>query len=74
MTFYVDAWIDRPQPYVQVKNKESREVIADFSSDELKQAVERGDICLSDFFDSNIKVQLELIKSLLLLRCSVDMR
>ena len=73
MTFYIDAWLDRPHPYVQVKNKQNREVVADFSSDELNQAVERGDICLTDFFDANLKSQLELVKSLLLLRCSVDM-
>ena len=73
MTFYVDAWLDRSEPYVQVKNKQSRKVVADFTSDELKSAIENGDICLSDFFDSSVSVQLELVKSLLLLRCCVDM-
>jgi hypothetical protein len=73
MTFYVDAWLDHPQPYVQVKNKQNRKVVADFSSEELKSAIEQGDICLSDFFDTSVAAQLELIKSLLLLRCCVDM-
>ena len=73
MTFYVDAWLDRPQPYVQVKNKQNRKVVADFSSEELKNAIEQGDICLSDFFDTSVTAQLELIKSLLLLRCCVDL-
>ena len=73
MTFYIDAWLDCSQPYVQVKNKQNRKVVADFSSEELKNAIEQGDICLSDFFDTSVAAQLELIKSLLLLRCCVDM-
>lgn len=73
MTFYIDAWLDRPQPYVQVKNKENKKVVVDFSSDELKRAIEQGDICLCDFFDSSLETQTELVKSLILLRCSVDM-
>lgn len=72
MTFYVDAWLDHPQPYVQVKNKYNQKVVADFSSDELSQAVEQGDICLSDFCNPCLEAQSELIKSLLLLRCCVD--
>lgn len=72
MTFYIDAWLDRPHPYVQVKNKQDSKVIADFSSDDLNRAIEQGDICLCDFFDASLETQLELVKSLLLLRCSVD--
>ena len=72
MTFYIDAWLDRPHPYVQVKNKQDSKVIADFSSDDLNRAIEQGDICLCDFFDASLEAQLELVKSLLLLRCSVD--
>ncbi|RVU84661.1 hypothetical protein EOL70_10425 [Leucothrix sargassi] len=73
MAFYIDAWLDRPHPYVQVKNKQSSEVVADFSSDELAEAVQNGDICFADFFDTSAKAQSELVKSLLLLRCCVDM-
>lgn len=72
MTFYVDAWLDCPKPYVRIVNKTNQQVIADFSGKALSSAVEQGDICACDFYDSDDLSQLELVKSLLLLRCSQD--
>lgn len=73
MSFYIDAWLDRPNPYVQVINKLNSEVIARFSKTELNQAVERGDFCLCDFYDSQPHNQQELVKHLLLIRCCENM-
>lgn len=72
MTFYIDAWLDRPEPYVQVKNKNNQKVVAKFAGDELARALEHGDICVSDFCDASAENQLDLVKSLLLLRCCED--
>ncbi|PID46846.1 MAG: hypothetical protein CSB47_01805 [Proteobacteria bacterium] len=72
MTFYVDAWLDCPEPYVRVINKRSRQVLADFSGETLCTAIEQGDICVSDFFEQDDVSKLELVKSLLLLRCGQD--
>jgi len=72
MTFYIDAWLDRPQPFVQVKNKNNQQIVASFEGNELSRALEYGDICLSDFSDPRVETQMELVKSLLLLRCCED--
>lgn len=69
MTFYIDAWLDCPNPYVKVVNKNNQQVMADFSGRELSKAFEQGDIYMTDFLDADGASQLELIKSLLLLRC-----
>jgi len=73
MTFYVNAWLDRREPYVQIKNKQTEAIVAHFSSQELSLAIERGDICLKDFCDASQEAQMELIKVLLLIRCCEDM-
>ena len=73
MAFYIDAWLDRPNPYVQVVNKSNSQVVAKFSQSELNQAVERGDICLGEFYDSHPHTQQELVKHLLLIRCCENM-
>ena len=72
MTFYIDAWLDHPQPFVQVKNKNNQQVVARFAGSELSKALEHGDFCLSDFCDPRAETQMELVKSLLLLRCCED--
>lgn len=73
MTFYIDAWLDRPQPFIQVKNKHNQQVVAEFEGEELSKALECGEFCLCDFYDARTEAQMELIKSLLLLRCCEDM-
>ena len=72
MTFYIDAWLDRPQPFIQIKNKNNQQVIAQFEGEELSNALECGEFCLCDFYDARAEAQMELIKSLLLLRCCED--
>lgn len=72
MTFYVDAWLDHPKPYVQVKNKNNQKIVARFEGEALFKALDYGDFCLNDFLDSGADAQMELVKSLLLLKCCED--
>lgn len=74
MTFYVNAWLDRVDPFVSLHNRHTGEQVVRFDKDELQECLEQGDFCLSELCDPCQQVQQELVKCLLLERCSHDVR
>ena len=74
MTFYVNAWLDRMNPFVSVHDKHTGELIIRFDKVELQECLEQGDFCLSDLCDTTQQGQQELIKTLLLSHCVQDLR
>lgn len=66
MTFYINAWLDRSDPYVSIHNKETNEVVAHFEGDNLREIVAKDYFCLSDFCDPSVCRQQELVRCLLL--------
>ena len=74
MTFYINAWLDRVDPFVSLHNRQTGEVVVKFEKNELQECLEQGDLCLSELCSPCHKVQQELVKCLLLARCSHDVR
>ncbi|QQZ27865.1 MAG: hypothetical protein L3K52_09190 [Candidatus Thiothrix sulfatifontis] len=70
MTFYVNAWLDRVDPFISLHNRQTGEQVARFDKHELQQCLEQGDFCLNELCNPSQQVQHELVKCLLLVRCS----
>ena len=74
MTIYVNAWLDRVDPFVSIHDKQTGELIVKFDKVELQECLEQGDFCLSELCDTTQRGQQELIKALLLTHCAHDLR
>lgn len=74
MSFYINAWLDRAEPFVSVCNRISKEEIIRFEQQELSTLLHDGDLCLNDFCSSDSHEQQMLVKKLLLLRCCYAIR
>lgn len=74
MTFYVNAWLDRVDPFISLHNRQTGEQVARFDKAELQECIEQGDFCLSELCNPCQRVQQELVKCLLLARCSHDVK
>lgn len=46
MTYLIDAWLDRPQPYLRILNRETGEVCAELEQKALHELQELGDLDL----------------------------
>lgn len=65
MTFYINAWLDRVDPFISLHNRHTGEVVARFDKDALRECLEQGDFCLSELCNPCQRVQQELVKCLL---------
>lgn len=74
MTFYINAWLDRADPFISLRNKLTGEEVTRFEKAELQECLDQGDFCLHELCSVNPLVQQELVKCLLLTRCSNDLR
>lgn len=68
MTYQIDAWLERQDPYIRVTDKSTGVPVINWSSNRLRGLLERGAICPDDFC-SNEENQQELVKDLFLLAC-----
>ncbi|MCV6590573.1 MAG: hypothetical protein OIF57_16335 [Marinobacterium sp.] len=67
MTYQIDAWLERQDPYIRVTDRNTGIQVINWSSTRLKGLLERGAICPEDFQSSDN--QQELVKDLFLLAC-----
>lgn len=74
MTFYINAWLDRADPFISLHHRQTGEVVARFEKYELQECLEQGDFCLNEFCNPCQRVQQELVKCLLLAQCSHKLR
>jgi hypothetical protein len=74
MTFYVNAWLDRVDPFISLHNRDTGELVARFEKDELRECLEQGDFCLNELCSANQRIQQELVKCLLLTKCEHSAR
>ncbi|EIJ33629.1 hypothetical protein [Thiothrix nivea] len=74
MTFYINAWLDRVDPFISLHNRHTGEMVARLEKDELQECLEQGDFCVHELCNPCPRVQQELVKCLLLARCSCDVR
>jgi len=68
MTYQIDAWLERQDPYIRVTDKHTGIQVINWNSKRLKGLLERGAICPEDFQDTSANQQ-ELVKDLFLLAC-----
>lgn len=74
MTFYINAWLDRVDPFISLHNRHTGEVVARLDKDQLQECLEQGDFCLNELCNPCQRVQQELVKCLLLAQCSLQVR
>ena len=70
MTFYVNAWLNRPEPFLSLHNKQTGERIAFFDKNSVQACLDQGDFCLQDLCSNEPHALQDLVKCLLLKHCS----
>jgi hypothetical protein len=68
MIYMIDAWLERPDPYIRVIHKERKIPVLEWSSGQVKEMIAQGTLCPFDFIDTHTNEQ-ELIKELFILSC-----
>jgi len=66
VTYLIDAWLERENPYLKVIHKTTGTPILSWHGDTLKKRFQNGEICVEDFEDTPSQ---ELVKELFLLDC-----
>ena len=66
MTYLIDAWLDRPHPYLRILNRETGEVCAMLEEEALDELRDQGDLDLHELSSSEHIVLKELVRSLFL--------
>ncbi|MGE8294606.1 MAG: hypothetical protein ACN6PH_03595 [Pseudomonas sp.] len=66
MTYLIDAWLDRPHPYLRILNRETGEVCAMLEEEALDELRDQGDLDLQELSSSEPIVLKELVRSLFL--------
>ena len=74
MIFCVNAWLERPDPFISVLNQNSGLEVMRFEKECLDNYLQAGDFCLEDFCSADIQQQQALVRDLLLLRCCKVMK
>ncbi|MDP3816768.1 hypothetical protein [Pseudomonas sp.] len=66
MTYLIDAWLDRPQPYLRILNRATGEVCAVLEEDALDELRDQGDLDLHELNSNEPLVLKELVRNLFL--------
>ena len=69
MSFSINAWLDRIDPFIELRNSNTGELMAQFAGEQLNRCLEQGDICLAELSRADTATQQELVRCLLLARC-----
>lgn len=64
MTYFINAWLERPQPYLQVIHRDSGRVCVDFPAPVLEELCRNGDICPGDLRTSTASATKEVVRHL----------
>lgn len=64
MTYFINAWLERPQPYLQVIHRESGRVCVDFPAPLLEELCRNGDICPCDLRTCTPSTTKDMIRHL----------
>lgn len=70
MTFSINAWLDRTNPFIELRHAKTGELMAQFAGERLMRCLEQGDICLRELCKSDATTQQELVRCLLLAHCA----
>ncbi|MDO9321934.1 MAG: hypothetical protein Q7U01_09910 [Pseudomonas sp.] len=66
MTYLIDAWLDRPQPYLRILHRDSGKVCVMIDESALEELREQGDLDLASLNSSEPLVLKELLRNLFL--------
>ncbi|MWV11781.1 hypothetical protein F3I62_06720 [Pseudomonas sp. R-28-1W-6] len=66
MTYLIDAWLDRPNPYLRILNRETGAVCALLEEEAIDELRDQGDLDLNGLNSSEPSVLKELVRSLFL--------
>lgn len=66
MTYLIDAWLDRPHPYLRILHRETGEVCAVLEEEALDELRKQGDLNLHELSSSEPLILKELVRSLFL--------
>ncbi len=73
MAYIIDAWLECAHPHLKVMNSRSGMELFSFQEKEVHQLLENGDIDINDLFSTNQQTLEEVVKQLVLFRCSQTM-
>ena len=57
MTYLIDAWLDRPQPYLRILDRETGQVCAVLEEEALDELRDQGDLDVSSLSSSEPGIQ-----------------
>lgn len=66
MTYLIDAWLDRPQPYLRILHRETGKVCLQLEEGALNELRELGDLDMAGLNSSEPLVLKELLRNLFL--------
>jgi hypothetical protein len=66
MTYLIDAWLDRPQPYLRILNRETGEVCALLENEALQELRDQGELDMHNLESCEPPVLKELVRTLFL--------
>jgi hypothetical protein len=66
MTYLIDAWLDRPQPYLRILHRETGKVCLLLEENALDELRELGDLDLASLNSTEPLVLKELLRNLFL--------
>jgi hypothetical protein len=66
MTYLIDAWLDRPHPYLRILNRNTGEVCALLEEEALDELRDQGELDLAELCSSEPSVLKELVRNLFL--------
>ena len=66
MTYLIDAWLDRPHPYLRILNRNTGEVCALLQEEALDELRDQGDLDLHELNSSEPLVLKEWVRNLFL--------
>ena len=73
MIFFINAWLDHPNPFISVHNHDTGKEVVRFEQQELETHLAEGNLSIQDFCSANAQHLPLLIKELLLLKRSYAM-
>ena len=74
MTYLIDAWLDRPQPYLRILNRQTGEVCTLLEEQALEELRAQGDLDLHDLSSNEPLVLKEMVRNLFLFSYSRALR
>ncbi len=68
MTYFIDAWLDRPQPYLRIINRLTGQVCVQIEGEDLEELREQGALDINDLNSPEPLLIKEQVRDLFLMR------